>query len=168
MSDENKTKYEVLTKLQNGASISTLAEQYGISQAKILRWKREFKEAVENNDLNSILDVDRVVLGQLVDQVKENALTEEVGQAADKVLNGVDGLNKLSVELQTTASILNQRIKSLALSIESISELQMLTECLCSLQSSFFNKNLTQVNVQNNYGDNDNTYSSFLSDKPAS
>lgn len=165
---DEQTKYEILTQLHNGASASNLSAKYDISVAKILRWKKEFKDAVENNDLNSVVNVDKVVLGQLVDKVKDGALTEEVKETASTVQQGIEGLQKLQTDLQTTAGVLNSRIKSLSLSIDTISELQMLTECLCSLQNSFFNKNLTQVNVQNNYGNEDNKYSTFLSDKPAS
>jgi len=81
------------------------------------------------------------------------------------VTNGIKGLDSLSGEFQRTAMHINNRIRTLSMSIEHVSELTDLTKALCELQSAFFNKQGVQVNIQNNNG-GDSAYSEFLSDAP--
>lgn len=157
-------KYKILNELQQGFSATTLATKYEMSAATILRWNKEFKDAVMNNDVNNLINTDKVVLGELADQIKPSGLVDDTSQ----VVEGIKGLQVLQADMQTTASIVNSRLKKMAHSTESIAELSMITDCLCNLQGAFFNKNLTQVNVQNNYGESDDKYSAFLSDAPAS
>jgi len=162
MSVSEEVKYKILNELQNGFSATSLSLKYDVTAATILRWNKEFKDALLNNDMSSLINVDKAILGELSDKLKEGAVSADV----DKVVDGLQGLQVLQTDMQSTAAIINNRLKKLSHSTESIGELVMLTDCLCSLQSSFFNKNLTQVNVQNNYGESDDKYAAFLSDAP--
>lgn len=159
-SDEQK--YKALSQLNNGDAPALVAKELDVPMTAVLRWKRELKNEMENGTLNTVLDMDRVVLGEVLDKVAEDVhLTEAVGTLT-KSLNHAD---RLSSDLQLTAIHLTSQIKSFAQSAVNPSDILVLTETLCQLQTAFFNSNTTQVNIQNNNGNTG--YEEFLSDAPA-
>lgn len=157
---EDKDKYRVFSLLEAGQTPRDVADDTGVSYASVLRLSNQFKEAKQNGTLNRLLDTDKVLIEHL---------GEEVGlvETASELTKGLDGLERLSSDLQKTAININSRINSLVLSVEHPSELQIYADILCNLQKSFINTNAVQVNVQNNIGgDNAPKYTKFLSDKP--
>jgi len=147
-----------------------ISAEMEISYNKVLRLKREYEEAKQNNTVAEFIDVDNVVLDQALANVEANTPAEllpAVDGAIADIKKTKSATDKLSEEMLATASHLNTRIRFLALSIEHVSELEGLTSALCALQVAFFNSNTTQVNVQNNYGDAGATaseYGEFLGD----
>lgn len=159
--------YRAVSRLEAGEDPQTVAKVLDISYSTVLRWNREYKAAKEQGHLDKLLDIDKLILATAAEGL---GLPAEVVQPAVKELTtGIKGLNQLQESLQMTALYLVQQIKSRAASIDHTSELTELTGALCELQNAFFNKNSTQVNVQNNFGNpNQSRYGNMLSDKVVS
>jgi len=159
---EDKLKYKAINLLEQGQSPKDIAELLNISYSSVLSIKRDLKEAKENGTIAKLIDADKFLIEQVGEEL---GLDKEVVATVTK---GISGLEVLSEELQKTAMQINTRIRSLLLSVEHPSELQAYADILCNIQTSFINKNMTQVNIQNNIGSNDGApkYSRFLSDKP--
>lgn len=171
MSNEpNRTKLAVIGRLLNGESPKDIPNREDASYATVLKWKRELAIAQANGDMETLMDVDMALLDEIMEGIKLNT----PAPLYDIVSEGLTGIKEtktiaeaLQEDLQMTAKSFNVRIRSLAMSTNSISDMDILTEILCKLQTAFFNKNSTQVNVQNNYGDGEESkYGAFLSDKP--
>lgn len=166
---DDKTFYTAVTRLDAGIAPQKVADDLSVSYATVLRWKREFNAAKEQGKLAELLDLDQLALTMTFEAAGGNIAlpTEVVEPAIEKLAKGVFGLQSLQEQFQATAVFLNSQIKSRAASVEHTSELVELTAALCSLQNAFFNKNVTQVNVQNNIGGQPTgKYGSFLSDVP--
>lgn len=165
-----KTKYRIIGRLVNQESPKDIAAAEDVAYATVLRFKRTVDEAAANGKLSELLDIDQVMLDEILDAVVKDApapLKEEVGAIAAVVSNGKSLSEQLSNELIISAKFINSRIRTMSSSAATPGELTVLVEALCCLQNAFFNKNLTQVNVQNNYGaENGQPYNSFMSDKP--
>ena len=156
---EDKLKYKVISQLEAGLQPRDIAEDTGASYSSVLRLKNQFEQAKLNGTVSQLIDSDKLLIEQVGEELSLNNI--------DKVTKGLDGLEQLSTEFQKTALALNTQVKSLLLSAEHPSELQVFADILCQLQTSFINKNMTQVNVQNNFGNSDAPkYTKFLSDKP--
>ncbi len=168
MSDQ--IKYEVVSRILNKVEPKDISAELDMSYGKVLRIKREYEDAVKAGTVSAFIDIDAVVLDQALAVVAADTpeeLLPEVDSAVNVLKQTKGATDKLSEELLLTAGHLNTRIRSLALSIEHVSELEGLTSALCALQVAFFNSNSTQVNVQNNYGDagaTNSTYGEFLGD----
>jgi len=154
-------KYEVIARFQTAMSAQEIATELDLSYGGVLKLRREYNEAVTNNTVSSLVDTERVLLTKV---------GEELGlpEAAESLTAGIAGLDHLSDSLQRTAMALNIRVNSLMLSVTTLSELEHAAEILCKLQTAFVNKNLTQVNVQNNFAGDTPKYTQFLGDKPPS
>lgn len=163
MSISDEVYYSVLSRLDNGELASALAKEYDISQNTITRWKREYETHKLNGTLDKAYNMDKLILAKIGEVIEApDDLTKEGVRSFSKK---VAGLEALDVDLQQTATVMNQRIRSLLMSVETPGELETYAKCLCMLRDAFFNKNVTQVNVQNNYGGQQG-YSDFLGDKP--
>ena len=161
---DNQEKYEVIAKLQNGVAPRVISDLLDVSYGAVLKLRREFEQAKADGTVDQLLDMEKLVVDN-ASEILETlpAVNEAVSELSDKI----DGLGQLSLELQSTATLINTRVRSFMLSINSVSELEILTDVLCKLQTSFVNKNMTQVNVQNNtYGSGTPKYNQFLGDKP--
>lgn len=157
---DDKTKYEIISRVQRKIQPKDIAEELDVAYSSVIRVRKQYEDAVIAGTVDKLLDIDKLMITELADKYP----IDEV----NKLVKSVDGLEVLNVELQTSATQINQRVKSMLHSVEHASELAELTDIVCKLQNAFFNKNTTQVNVQNNtYGDsNDNPYNQFLSDAP--
>lgn len=165
--DEEK-KYSVLARIDAGENKRDVAEDAGVSYGTVLRWYKEYEQAKQQNTLDKLLDMDKLILATAEQVSKAPIMVEELKGGVKDLSNRVKKLETLQVDLLATATALNTQIKSRALSMESTSELLLLVESLCQLQNAFFNKNAVQVNVQNNYsGDGERKYGGLLGDKPA-
>lgn len=157
-------KYKVISLLQNNVTPRDIVEQVDVSYSMVLRLKREYENAKLNNTLDQLIDTDKLLLAKIDDELSSVANMKGSVAALTK---GLDGLERLSDELQKTALNINTRVNSLILSIETMSELEIAADILCKMQTAFLNKNMTQVNVQNNFGNDTPKYSQFLGDKPS-
>lgn len=156
--------YGAIARLDAGFELNDIAEELAISVNTVRRWKREYEESKQNGTLDSLLSMDDMIAE--ITKLSLPLPEELVDSQLDKLAASVKGLQSLQEDFQTTARYLNTRIKSMAMSADSTGELVDLINGLATLQNAFFNKNTTQVNVQNNYGNEGSKYSTFLSDKP--
>lgn len=169
---KDQNKYEVISRLIAGESPTDIAKtRDDIPYPTIIRWNREYKDAKANNALESLLNLNNLVIEEILDGVRANTpagLEDKVGDLLDTASINVASITSLSDELVKTATEINKRIRSMTVAAVHVSEIDVLTESLCKLQTAFFNKQTTQVNVQNNYdATGGHRFSSFLSDKPS-
>lgn len=161
---QDEIKYKVLTLLQQpDLTARIIAEELDVSYSSVLRLDKQYQEAKMNGTLNKLINVDEAVLVTAADAL---GLEEDVATGLAK---GLTGLDRLSTELQATALQINTRARSLIMSVEHASELSELTDMICKLNTAFVNSAQTQVNVQNNFGGEQNApsrYSQYLSDTP--
>lgn len=153
--------YGAVSLLAQGISPTEVAEEMNISPSKVIRWNTEYNKAKDNGTLDKLLDMDELVIRTAA------AITDvPVGDEA-KALAKVQGIQRLESATQNTALNLVTRINTMAMGVAGSEELVILVDALCKLQTAFFNKNVTQVNVQNNLSaGNGGAYRSFLSDAP--
>lgn len=162
-------KYTVISKLLNDETAKQISSSEDVPYATVLRLKRELDVAQANGTVQAMLDMDEVAFSAVMDSLDVNA----PAVLADQVHSSVAELTKmksigetLQDELQQTAQMFNKKLRTMVFSCQTASELDLLAQTLCELQSAFFNKSATQVNVQNNYGEGGRKYGNFLSDKP--
>ncbi len=170
MASSPKKKLEAIGRIANGEKPKDIATEIDIGYATVLRWKREYDEAIKNDNLTSIIDVDAVVLQQLADGIKDNMPSALAGEIDNTIVSVVEAKGMLEVlqdDFIATAKSLNTKIRSYTLSCDDSNELQTLVTSLCDLQSAFFNKNQTNVQVNNYPEQSDKQYGAFLNDKPA-
>lgn len=161
-------KYKAIVRLHEGAEPKVIAEELDIPYSRVLKYRSELKEAEVSGDLHKLLHLDAAAVDLMANELVRGLPEELQPQAkaiTDGVTNGIKGLDTLSGELQRTAMHINNRIRTLSMSIEHVSELGELTKALCELQNAFFNKQGVQVNIQNNNG-GEQAYSEFLTDTP--
>lgn len=164
ISDEKKF-YTAVSRMDAGQEPKQVASDLDVSYATVIRWRREYVAAKEQGKLDQLLDLDKLAIELAIESSPTaGKLMPELKAVAKKV----EGLQVLQEQFQATALFLNSQIKTRAASAESTGEVLDLVEGLCNLQNAFFNKQTTQVNVQNNYGGaGQSKYSGFLSDVPA-
>lgn len=168
--DKEQEKYKIVSRLLNEEDPQVIANDMDVSVNKVRRLKRELKTAQERGELQDFMNLDEAMLKELMDIAKERvpvAIAEDADVALSGIVTQHSLLDALSTDLQTTAKFLSNRIKAAAGNVQHASELEVLADALCKLQTAFFNSNATQVNVQNNYGEQQGSvYGDFLSDKP--
>lgn len=156
-------KYKVMSLLQQNIPPKDIAEDIDVSYGAVLKLKRQFEEARVNGTIDKLLSAKDLVL-DIAEEVLSVVPTKE---AAVELTKGLNGIEHLSEQFQKTAIILDTKIRQMLISVTELHELQTAAEILCKLQTAFINKQMTQVNVQNNYGDNTPKYNQFLGDKPS-
>lgn len=157
---KEETKYQVYALFEQQFSPAAIAEKLDESPGGVMRVCREYAAAKVAGTLDQIMDVDRFVVQQV-------GASMGLGEETKALTAKMDAYDALRADLQTTAAQINTKLRSFIMSAEHASELSMLTETLCQLQTAFVNKQMTQVNVQNNYGgEQAAAYSSFLGDAP--
>lgn len=159
---DDAVKYKVISLLEAGRPAKDVAEDLNVSYAAVIKLNKDYKEAKLNGTLNKLINVDKLIIEQTAADL--DLPTENV----ETVIKGLSGLEVLAEDFQLTAQQLNQRLKGMIASVEFASDLNVLTDILCKLQTAFINKQLTQVNVQNNFGGDtgQSKYTQFLGDKP--
>jgi len=161
---DDQQKYRVISRLQNNDPARDIAENLDVSYGSVLKLKRDYEQAKINGSIDSLVNMDNVILNEVTTKLSDDISEEAIEEFTEKL----KGLEHLSSVLQQTAQNINTRANSMLLSVEHVSELEIITDILCKLQTSFINKNMTQVNVQNNYSDNTTPkYNQFLGDNPS-
>ena len=152
----------------NNEKAKAIAEDLDVSYPTVIRLNRELKEAEVNGTVDKFVELDEVILTEALEEAAANvpsAIQDEAKAVVGDIVKTKSAIDRFSDELIATAIALNMRIRSMSMSVDSAMELDTLVKSACNLQTAFFNKQTTQVNVQNNYG-NDSKYGSFLSDTP--
>ena len=161
---DDRAKYSVLSLLHQNQSPAEIADKLNVSYPAVLKLRREFEEAKDNNTVHELLNSYRVILPEVAEALSD---LPEMAEQVEEFQKAITGLDQLSEGLQKTAALINNRVKTMIGIVDSASELEYLTDIICKLQTSFINKNMTQVNVQNNFGNDTPKYTQFLGDKPS-
>lgn len=156
-------KYKVMSLLQQNIPPKDIAEDIDVSYGAVLKLKRQFEEARVNGTIDKLLSAKDLVL-DIAEEVLSVIPAEE---AVVELTKGLTGIEHLSEQFQKTALILDTRVRTMLISITELHELETAVDILCKLQTAFVNKQMTQVNVQNNYGEGTPKYNQFLGDKPS-
>ena len=164
-------KYKIVSRLLNEDEPVAIAADLDVSVNKVRRLKRELSRAQADNKVQEFMNLEDAMFDELMEIANERApdtIKDGVNEALME-LKGVHSLmDALSQDMVCTAKFLSGRIRVAAATTQHVSELEILTEALCNMQTAFFNSNTTQVNVQNNYGEQQgSTYGDLLDDKPA-
>lgn len=160
---EEKQRLEVFQRLAEDPDIklSVLVTEIGIPYPKLLKIRKDFREANNNGTLHELLNVDRLVFTEVIDQIKEKVVTitddeEDVEAIEGELMEAVeklDGLQLLNKEVQDTALTLIGRLQGFAKDKElDPKEVNALVESLTKIQTAFFNRG--QVNIFNSNGSN--------------
>lgn len=166
-------KYQIVALIEADVPPAEIANQLDTTIARVYRAKAEYEKAVLDGKLDEVFNMELLAAEQLRSGQVTGvaALDAEVDAATKNTAVAVGNLTKLDDATAQTATLVNRKINLLLNSITSIDdveELQILTNTLAKLRESFFSKNVTQVNIQNNLGESSNaTYTEWLSDKPA-
>ncbi len=161
--------YQIIASLEGGEQPDAIAARLGISKVKVLRTKSRYDKAILDGTLDQLVDVDKLVLINAGELTKEQmpSLGEAVSAVVAETSDGLDRLRKLDDSLIATAMYANSRIRSALATVEFTNDIESLVGSLCRLRESFFNKNVTQVNIQNNLSNSGQAaYGEWLSDKP--
>lgn len=163
--EENK-KMEIYGALANGRTVKEIQADYDISYASALRLSNQFKTAVDEGTVDKLIDMDTAIWQQVKDTVTApDELIERANDTLDQLSKDVQGLQRLDIELQNTASAVNRRLFNMIQSAKQPSELETITSCLCRIRDAFFNQKGVQVNIQNNVGGE--AYGDLLNDVPS-
>lgn len=168
MSVSEEQKLAIMGDLVSGITPAEAAKAHGVGYATVLRYKAQLDEALHNGSVDTLLDLPQVMVQQLIDQVKlqsPEGVAELVDIGTAQLGNKLTILDMAEQNFTAVANKLAERISVLAMSVNSPSELSTLADALATLQDAFFNKKITQVNVQNNYGAQE-SYKGLLQDGP--
>lgn len=151
---ELELQARVINELQLNTPSPEIAAKFDISLTKVTRIKNKYETAVRNNTVDQLLALDQVLINTATDKLKTELSTfsENLDEIAETAKNKGGQLATLDESLITTANIANNKLRIMISSADTAGELLILIEGLTELRNSFFNKNVTQVNIQNNNG----------------
>ena len=141
-----KTKYKIISELIAGKKPTEITKKLNVPYSKVFKAQEEFEESSLNGVVSEVL--------------------EKIDQDSTNLLKNSDSLLYLTKELQNTAFQINAKVKDLLKTELTARELQTLTGITTNLQIAFVNKNMTQVNIQNNFEQEQPKYKEFLKDEP--
>lgn len=133
-----------------------LVEELRVPYSKLLRWRKELNVATKEGNVFSLINADQLMLHRVARETKlelEELAPKEgelIEKEVDSVVNGVEGLQVLNTQLQTTAIKLAKKVDRLTASIEYGKDIVALVDSLTKLQIAFFSKTTNTINVQNN------------------
>lgn len=136
-------KLDALAKLNQGKSPKEVSQELNIPYATILKWRREFNEAQEEDKLRTVINVDSQVINKISQTVKQDLakVDPELGELVDETLEKLEGAKMLDLKVQNTALELTNKInEAINRPNLAVGEIRVLTESLATIQNSFFNK----------------------------
>lgn len=152
---ENQLRAEVVNELQlEQLTPKEIAERMDIPYSKVIRIQAQYKEAVNNNTVAEFLQTERLVMDRAAELLASElpTITQEVAAAKAGLDKKLTIMEQLNDDLAMTANLANVKIRTFISGAETAGELSTLVDSLCTLRNAFFNKNITQVNIQNNTG----------------
>lgn len=152
----------ILKELSLNRPPKDIAEDLDVSYSKVLNHKKEFEQAKLNGTIHQLMDIDRTVLEHAAKDLDVPA------EVSNKLAKGLDGLQNLDDALQATAMQINTKVKSMVMSAEQPSEIQVYAEIIANLRSAFFGKNQVAVQINNGQPGQSEApaYRQFLGDAP--
>ncbi len=152
---ENQLRAEIVNELQlDKLTAKEIAEQFEVPYSKVIRIQAQYKEAVLNNTITEFLQSERLVLDRATELLASElpSIQQEIDAAKASISKKMTIMEQLNDDLATTAAIANTKLRVFIAGAETAGELSTLVDSLCTLRNAFFNKNITQVNIQNNTG----------------
>jgi hypothetical protein len=154
-----KNKYPPELKLKafgmiaDGMELKEIGAELTVPYPKLLEWRKELEEGIENKQLHNLIDIDATLVHEVAEKIAEDliALDPSQAEAIEGELLGtvekVDGYNRLSDKLQQVALTLAGKINAAALDNPGADQIESLVTSLAKLQEAFFNKNQTNIAV---------------------
>ena len=161
--------YQIIASLEAGETPDDISRMTGLSKARIVRLKVKYDKAIIDGTVDQMLDADKLIAINAIRLSKEQfpMLENAIDKVETEMKSGIERLTRLDDQLIATALFANTRLRSLMATANNDGEMLNLISSLCKLREAFFNKNLTQVNIQNNLpGNTGGMVGDFLSDKP--
>lgn len=151
---ELELQARVINELQLNTPSPEIAAMFDISLAKVTRIKNKYETAVRNNTVDKLLALDQVLIDTTTERLKTelSSFSDNLDEIATEAKAKSSQLAILDESLITTANIANNKLRVMISGADTAGELLILIEGLTELRNSFFNKNVTQVNIQNNNG----------------
>lgn len=150
MANYDDLKLQALGLLQQGNSAKDVARQLSIPYPTVLKWKPEAESIKYKVDLETVLDVDKVILHELAESTKDklNELVEEGSELVEQVLTKIDNIGILQTNLQLSGTAVLIKINDLIEKCNNADDILILVEAISKLQTAFFSKG-ANVNVLN-------------------
>ena len=128
-----------------GLSAREVGKKLDIPYSAALKLKNKLKEATDTDEVLNLINVERTIVegvaGVTASVLAEiGADTEEVAKEVEGVIDKIDDYRLLGSKLNSTAVRIVDSIERLSLSCLDARELQLLTQSLALLQTSFFTK----------------------------
>ena len=170
----SENKNLVLVDMVNGATDNRLlASKFSVSLGTIIRWRRELEQSKDNNKLHELIQADmpasRAI--ELIEAENDGEIIQDIVEGELENQNKVAELGSaLQSDLYLTATTINRKLHTLISISGSVADLTIAASMLCELQTAFFDKKLTNINVQQNFSNDggNSSYGTLLNDKPAS
>ncbi len=151
---ELELQARVINDLQLNLSIPEIAAKHDVSSIRITRIKAKYEEAVKNNTVDKLLQLDQVLLNTASAQLKAEltSFDASIDAVAKQVKDSSVLLSNLDADLINTAHVANNKLRVFISSADTAGELSVLIDSLAALRNSFFNRPTTTVAIQNNMG----------------
>lgn len=151
---ELELQAKVVNDLQLNLSIPEIAAKHDISTIRVTRIKAKYEEAVKNNTVEKLLQLDQVLLNTATAQLKAEltSFDASIDTVAKQMKDSSVLLTNLDADLISTAHVANNKLRVFISSADTAGELSVLIDSLATLRNSFFNRPTTTVAIQNNMG----------------
>jgi len=162
MSEDMEVKITAFGKFKAGLTAREVSEELDVPYSKALKWKNQLREAENNGEVSSLVDVDELLIHRIAEDTKQDLVAlgadvDVVEGELETTIDKIDSYKLLSDKMNTTAIKLVDKISGMAsLSLEA-KELNLLVESLAKLQEAFFNKQQTNINILNQTSEVSNT-----------
>lgn len=167
--EENKLKLLGLISslsVRDTPNYTELAKELGESRATVMAWASKIQKEQDAGKILDLIDIERIMIDKVADEVKqvlqihpatgevmvvdaESSQAQALEEKLEKFKDSVDGLKLLNSDLQSTASLILERIGMTLMESSTIhpKDLSSLANALTSIQVAFFNKPTTIVQV---------------------
>lgn len=150
MANYDEHKLKAIGLLSEGNNAKDVARQLSIPYPTVLKWKPEAESIKTKDDLETVLDVDKVILHELAESTRDklNELTEDGGELVEQVLTKIDNIGILQTNLQLSGTAVLTKVNELIDACNNPDDILILVEAISKLQTAFFSKG-ANVNVLN-------------------
>lgn len=170
---DDETKLKVLARFATGDTVRQVADFLELPYSQVLKLHKEYVKADEAEVIQSMVDVDSVIVHRIADEMKTELSLIDTSQtvidSVNSVVNKIDSYQLLNTKVHATAVTLVDKIENMARDPHirlGAMDLQTLVESLTKIQNAFFNKNTNNINILNQQvsGSKVDTFKSFRRD----
>ena len=154
MAINESLRMKIEAELRLGKKPKELSDKYDVPYVTINGWSKKIQKEMANEDIDKLLDVDRVTLHHVADEVAKQAENPEMPEVKkiNKLISQVDGLKRLEEKTRELSfTILKQVEVYMTFKPElDMRDLKDAATIVTTIHNSMFNKANTQINVLNN------------------